>query len=72
MLAHRQDGTCVYLGTDGSGCSIQHDKPLMCQRMDCRVIAEKLTFTLARKARTSMQVWRKGKELLRQQKAAAR
>jgi len=63
MLDHKKDNTCIYLGNEG--CTIQGTKPLMCQTMDCRDIAKKITFTQARKIDGLLPVWRKGKELLR-------
>lgn len=68
MLAHTQTGDCVYLGPQG--CTIHDRKPLMCREMDCRRIAQAITWTQARKldARGDlrMDVWRRGKELLTQ------
>ena len=67
MLAHKPNGDCVYLGA--TGCTIHPTKPLMCREMDCRRIAQAITWTQARKlgARGSfrMDVWSRGKELLR-------
>ena len=65
MLDHKPNGDCVYLGD--TGCTIHHDKPLMCQQMDCRNLAQKVSFTQARKAAKSgfpFRVWRRGKDLL--------
>lgn len=33
-VARRKNGNCVYLGA--RGCTIQFDKPRMCQSYDCR------------------------------------
>lgn len=64
MLAHKPNGDCYYLSH--TGCTIQDDKPQMCQKMDCRLIASRLNYTQARKhSGVNMVVWRKGKELLR-------
>lgn len=67
MLAHQQNGECIYL--NHSGCSIQETKPQMCKEMDCRNIASAITFTQARKLSKrglfKMQVFEKGKELLK-------
>lgn len=65
MLDHKLNGDCIYLGE--AGCTIHERKPLMCRQMDCRTIAQRLTYSQARGARV-MLVWRKGKSLL---KAAA-
>lgn len=65
MLAHKANKDCWYLGE--SGCTIHGETPLICRRMDCRVIAKAIGFT---KARTTpglnMLVWKRGKQLLRQ------
>lgn len=37
MLAHVENGDCVYLGP--AGCTIQDDKPQQCYTMDCRRVA---------------------------------
>jgi hypothetical protein len=67
MLAHKRDGTCYYQGS--TGCTIQHDKPQQCREMDCRAIASRLTYTQARKMNIRLVVWKKGKELLAEDKA---
>lgn len=65
MLAHKVNGDCVYLGD--KGCTIQDGKPQICGEMDCRNIANALTFTQARKmaARGAIPIalWRKGKDM---------
>ena len=60
MLAHKANGDCWYLCA--SGCTIHDTKPLMCKEMDCRNIAERVTFT---KARTMgiIKVWKRGRYL---------
>ncbi len=67
MIAHAPNGDCVYLGPHG--CTIHDTKPLMCREMDCRRIAQAITWTKARKMEAlgclRMDVWRRGKELLR-------
>ena len=67
MLAHAPNGDCVYLGPQG--CTIHATKPLMCRQMDCRLLAQKITWTKARKLEAQgvlhMSIWRRGKELLR-------
>lgn len=66
MLAHKQNGDCVYL--ESSGCSIHDRRPQMCRDMDCRGIAKHMTYTNARKLHKQrglpLAVWRKGRQLL--------
>jgi len=62
MLDHKKNLDCIYLGK--KGCTIQATKPYMCRTMDCRVIAKKLNFIQAQRA-YALPVWRKGKELLK-------
>ena len=66
MLAHREDGACIYLADHG--CSIHPRRPQQCREADCRNIASALTYTQARKlARAGVipiAVWRRGRELL--------
>jgi len=62
MLAHKANGDCVYLGNQG--CTIHQTKPQMCKEMDCRLIAQRVSFTQARKLGV-MGVWRRGRELQR-------
>lgn len=47
MLAHKPNGDCVYL--EEGGCSIHGRAPTICRELDCRVLAKKLGYTLARK-----------------------
>ena len=67
MLAHQLNGDCVYLG-DG-GCAIHHAKPQQCREMDCRVIANRVSWTQARKmddvGTLNFEVWRRGRDLLK-------
>jgi hypothetical protein len=69
MLAHHPNGDCVYLGT--GGCNIHDDKPLQCGEMDCRRIAQSMSWTQARKlsvlGRLPLRIWRRGRDLLRSQ-----
>lgn len=66
MLAHKENGDCLYLG-DG-GCTIYDRRPQMCRSMDCRVIAKKISPKLARalieKKALPASVYYRGKELL--------
>lgn len=65
MLAHKINGDCYYLNSDG--CSIHYDKPRQCQSMDCRTLANRFTFEQARQnPYIPLRVWRKGKKLLTQ------
>jgi len=69
MLAHKANGDCVYLVA--GGCSIQDTKPQMCKEMDCRRLAQAFTWTQARKIQGfPIRIWHRGKELLRDGKAA--
>ena len=67
MLAHKPDGSCIYLV--GTGCTIHGRAPVMCQEMDCRELAAAFTFTNARKldekGALTIRIWRRGKELLK-------
>lgn len=69
MLAHKDDGDCIYLGP--AGCTIHDTRPLMCREMDCRKIAAQLSLTGAKGldmlGAIKMDVWRRGRELLKQQ-----
>mgnify|MGYP003444304818 FL=1 len=66
MLAHKRNGDCIYLFTEG--CTIHDTKPRMCREMDCRRLAQRITWTqarkLARQGKLRMEAWRKGKDLL--------
>lgn len=64
MLDHKPDGDCIYLGD--RGCTIHATKPRMCKEMDCRRIAMAITFTQARKLGNVVNVWRRGRELLKE------
>ncbi len=61
VLAHKDNGECVYLGN--GGCTIHARRPRMCRTMDCRNIARGITFEDARELRI-VRVWRRGRELL--------
>lgn len=67
MLAHQANGDCHYLGA--TGCTIQRDKPQVCQEMDCRLIARTLTrsqaLKLDRRGAMRIEIWNRGRELLR-------
>ena len=74
MLAHKPNGDCYYLGE--RGCSIQQTKPQMCMEMDCRKIAQRISWTQARKlsekGALSFDVWTRGRVLLAEQRFAER
>jgi len=66
MLAHQANRDCIYLGK--GICTIHGRQPQMCREMDCRVIAQRVPWTQARKldanGRLPMAIWRRGRELL--------
>jgi Fe-S-cluster containining protein len=70
MIAHKENGDCIYLNNDG--CSIHHRAPSLCRTADCRTIALKIDFARARQLHHSglldLKVWDKGHELLNQLK----
>lgn len=64
MLEHNKNGDCIYLSK--SGCKIHEHKPIMCKGMDCRVFAQRLSYTQARRLPwLRMSVYNKGRELAR-------
>lgn len=68
MLAHKDNGDCVYLGP--TGCTIQHVKPQQCYEMDCRriVVGARSKSRLARlvdQGALSPEVVERGRELLK-------
>lgn len=69
MLAHKPNGHCIYLDDADKGeggCSIHECKPTMCKKMDCRAIAQRISYTQARKMKGfPIEVFKKGKELLK-------
>lgn len=69
MLAHKSNGDCTYLGEHG--CTIHSMRPRMCREMDCRNIAKawrvrKQARRMAKKGVITMEVWRRGRELLKE------
>ena len=69
MLAHKENGECVYLGEFKNGysvrgCTIHLARPEQCRTMDCRNIAKNMSYTQVRKMHFQIAVWRKGKELI--------
>lgn len=67
MLAHKPDTTCIYLAEHG--CGIYERRPQQCREMDCRLIAQRMTYTQARKT-GALPAWIKGRALLAKQGAA--
>lgn len=66
MLAHKPDGSCIYLGD--AGCTIHGRAPLLCREFDCRRLVKSLGYTKARKlvkkGAFSAGVLRRGLELI--------
>lgn len=73
MIAHKYDGSCIYLGENG--CTIQGYAPSLCRTADCRALALKLNFEEAMKLhnlrRLDIRVWDKGWNLLQEKKMNA-
>ena len=70
MLAHKENGECIYL--DETGCSIHGSAPELCRIADCRTIALKYDFETAMRLHNSglinILVWDKGNDLLGEMK----
>lgn len=66
MLAHKPDGSCVYLGS--GGCTIHGRAPLLCREFDCRKLVKRLGYTksrkLVRKGMLTAGVLQRGMELI--------
>ncbi|ENW4943614.1 YkgJ family cysteine cluster protein [Salmonella enterica] len=66
MLAHKPDGSCVYL-TD-AGCGIHGKAPALCREFDCRKWVRRMGYTksrkLAQKGLIGMNVVRAGMDRL--------
>lgn len=66
MLAHKPDGTCIYLGENG--CSIHGNAPALCREFDCRRLVKQMGYTKARKVvkqgLLGAGVFRRGLELI--------
>jgi hypothetical protein len=66
MLAHKENGDCIYL--EESGCSIHGSAPELCRSADCRSLALKYDFNTAMQMHNSglinILVWDKGNDLL--------
>jgi hypothetical protein len=61
MLAHKPNGDCYYLDTDG--CSIHHYKPRQCVGMDCRALAKVLSKKEFVKRKVPLSIYAKGCQL---------
>jgi hypothetical protein len=70
MIAHKQDGDCIYL--DEKGCSIHDNAPSLCRSADCRTIALRISFDKARElhriGKLDLRVWDQGVKLLDEMK----
>ena len=62
MLAHKQNGDCIYL-TD-RGCGNYQDRPQVCRAADCRRVASRITQQQAERMGI-LNTWLKGRELTR-------
>ena len=66
MIAHKDNGDCIYLRSNG--CSIQHRKPIMCREMDCRAIAKTVSRAfvtrLEQQGHSITKIWNRGRVLL--------
>ena len=71
MLAHKENGDCIYLSD--SGCSIHDRAPSLCRTADCRSVAIKLDFAKAKQLHLAglldLKVWDKGNDLLKEMKS---
>jgi len=71
MLAHKQNGDCIYLNE--KGCSIHDRAPSLCRSADCRSIALKYNFDTAMQLhsmkRIDIRVWDKGNKLIEEMKS---
>jgi hypothetical protein len=61
MLAHKENGDCVYLTSEG--CDIHGSKPTMCIKMDCRRIAKTFKKRDLKRYNVPVPVWNKGRIL---------
>lgn len=71
MLAHKPNGECIYL--DAHGCTIHERAPLLCRIADCRGVAARLDFDMARRlhslGKLDIRVWDQGHRLLEAMKS---
>ncbi len=70
MLAHKPNGECVYLDKDG--CSIHDHAPSLCRIADCRSLALRFDYEMARHLhamnKLDIRVWDQGNKLLEKMK----
>ena len=70
MIAHKENGECIYLNE--TGCSIHDHAPIMCRIADCRSLALKFSFDQAmelhRLGRINLKVWDRGNKLIEEMK----
>ena len=66
MIAHKPNGDCIYLTE--KGCRIHDRAPSLCRSADCRSLALKIEFEVARnlhlQRRLDLRVWDQGHKLL--------
>lgn len=66
VLAHQENGDCIYLDRE-KGCTIHAHRPIMCRTMDCRNIYRKIpkqkVNDLVNKGLLKQGVYERGKEL---------
>jgi hypothetical protein len=66
MIAHKQNGDCIYLIENS--CSIHDNAPALCRSADCRSLALKFDFITAMKLhnmkRIDIRVWDQGNKLV--------
>jgi hypothetical protein len=66
MIAHKQNGDCIYLIENG--CSIHDNAPALCRYADCRSLALKFDFLTAMNLhemkRIDIRVWDQGNRLI--------
>ena len=66
MLAHKENGDCLYLDRE-KGCTIHPFRPTLCRDMDCRNIYKSLTPKKAQKLNDkgmlNEAIYNRGKEL---------
>ncbi len=70
VLAHKPNGECIYLQSDG--CSIHDRAPELCRLADCRTIGAKFDFETARRLHAmrliDIRVWDHGRMLIEEAK----
>ncbi|MFZ0454404.1 MAG: YkgJ family cysteine cluster protein [Ignavibacteriaceae bacterium] len=70
MIAHKENGECIYLVENG--CGIHDRAPLLCRSADCRSLALKFDFVTAMNLHDigliDIRVWDQGNKLLEEMK----